>query len=173
MFLSNDAFFFFSFSRQGLIYIKKCAIKDGPCNLILDQGFNPRFLPTVPILMDKKKLAVIHIVKKELSLSDGEYRNILERITGVRSAKDLTDNQFHKLMRYFVRTRHYRVTNKGITLRQKYYLRQLKERLQWDDAHFQNYIHKYFHNRELETYTRHDASNLIVALNAILKGHGT
>jgi hypothetical protein len=72
--------------------------------------------PTVPILMDKKKLAVIHIVKKELSLSDGEYRNILERITGVRSAKDLTDNRFHKLMRYFVRTRHYRVTNKGITL---------------------------------------------------------
>ncbi len=84
--------------------------------------------------MDKKKLAVIHIVKKELSLSDGEYRNILERITGVRSAKDLTDNRFHKLMRYFVRTRHYRVTNKGITLRQKYYLRQLKESLQWDDA---------------------------------------
>jgi len=64
--------------------------------------------------MDKKKLAVIHIVKKELSLSDGEYRNILERITGVRSAKDLTDNQFHKLMRYFVRTRHYRVTNRII-----------------------------------------------------------
>ena len=119
--------------------------------------------------MDKKKLAVIHIVKKELSLSDGEYRNILERITGVRSAKDLTDNQFHKLMRYFVRTRHFRVTNNGITLRQEYYLRQLKERLQWDDAHFQNFMHKYFHNRELKTYTRHDASNLIVALKAILK----
>ncbi len=123
--------------------------------------------------MDKKKLAVIHIVKKELSLSDGEYRNILERITGVRSAKDLTDNQFHKLMHYFVRTRHYRVTNKGITLRQKYYLRQLKERLQWDDSHLQNYIHKYFHNRELKTYTKHDASNLIVALKTILKSHGT
>jgi len=75
-------------------------------------------------------------------------------------------------MRYFVRTRHYRVANKGITLRQKYYLRQLKERLQWDDYHFQNYIHKYFHNRELNTYTKHDASNLIVALKKILKMHG-
>lgn len=124
---------------------------------------------TFNFVMDKKKLAVIHIVKKELSMSDDEYRNILERITGVRSAKDLTDNQFHKLMRYFVRTRHFRVTNKGITLRQEYYLRQLKERLQWDDAHFQNFMHKYFHNRELKTYTRHDASNLIVALKAILK----
>ena len=54
--------------------------------------------------MDNKKLAVIHIVKKELSLSDEEYRNILERVAGVRSSKDLTDSQFHKLMRYFVRT---------------------------------------------------------------------
>jgi len=123
--------------------------------------------------MDKKKLAVIHIVKRELSLSDGEYRNILERVAGVRSAKDLTDDQFHKLMRYFVKTRHYRVTNTSITLRQKYYIRQLQEKLRWDDAHFQNYMHKYFHNREIETYTKHDASNLIVALKAILKIHGT
>jgi len=122
--------------------------------------------------MDKKKLAVIHIVKRELSLSDDEYRNILERVAGVRSAKNLTDDQFHKLMRYFVRTRHYRVTSKGITLRQIYYLRQLKERLQWDDSHFRNYIQKYFHNRDLNTYSKHDASNLIVALKSILKIHG-
>ncbi len=121
--------------------------------------------------MDKKKLAVIHIVKRELSLSDDEYRNILERVTGVRSAKDLTDNQFHKLMRYFVKTRHYQVSNKGITMRQKYYLQQLKERLRWDDAHFLNYIHKYFQNRDLNTYSKHEASNLIVALKAILKSH--
>ncbi len=136
-------------------------------------SITPCFLITIPGFMDKKKLAVIHIVKRELSLSDDEYRNILERVAGVRSAKDMTDDKFHKLMRYFVRTRHYRVTSKGITLRQIYYLRQLKERLQWDDSHFRNYIHKYFHNRDLSTYTKHDASNLIVALKSILKIHGT
>ncbi len=121
--------------------------------------------------MDNKKLAVIHIVKRELSLSDEEYRNILERVAGVRSSRDLTDSQFHKLMRYFVRTLHYRVTGKGITLRQKYYINQLKKDLGWDDSHFQNYINKYFHNRDLETYSKHDASNLIVTLNAILSSH--
>jgi hypothetical protein len=136
-------------------------------------SITPCFLIIIPGFMDKKKLAVIHIVKRELSLSDDEYRNILERVAGVRSAKDMTDDKFHKLMRYFVRTRHYRVTSKGITLRQIYYLRQLKERLQWDDSHFRNYIHKYFHNRDLSTYTKHDASNLIVALKSILKIHGT
>ena len=121
--------------------------------------------------MDKKKLAVIHIVKKELSLSDEEYRNILEQVTGFRSSKDLTDSQFHKLMRYFVRTRHYRTTSKGITIRQKYFLRQLKNQLKWDDDHFGNYMHKYFHHQELESFTKHDASNLIVALKAILNSH--
>ena len=121
--------------------------------------------------MDNKKLAVIHIVKRELSLNDEEYRNILERVAGVRSSRDLTDSQFHKLMRYFVRTRHYRVTGKGMTLRQKYYINRLKKDLGWDDSHFQNYIKKYFHNHNLDTYSRHDASNLIVALNIILQSH--
>ena len=121
--------------------------------------------------MDRKKLAVVHIVKKELSLSDEEYRNILERVAGVRSSRDLTDSQFHKLMRYFVRTLHYRVTSKGITLRQKYYIKQLKKDLGWDDSHFQNYINKYFHNRNLDAYSKHDASNLIVALITILSRH--
>ncbi len=121
--------------------------------------------------MDNKKLAVIHIIKRELSLRDDEYRNILERVVGVRSSRDLTDSQFHKLMRYFVRTRHYRVTGKGMTLRQKYYINRLKKDLDWDDSHFQNYINKYFHNRNLDTYSKHDASNLIVALNTILSRH--
>jgi len=121
--------------------------------------------------MDRKKLAVVHIVKKELSLSDEEYRNILERVAGVRSSRDLTDSQFHKLMRYFVRTLHYRVTSKGITLRQRYYIKQLKKDLGWDDSHFRNYINKYFRNRNLETYSKHDASNLIVALITILGSH--
>ena len=121
--------------------------------------------------MDNKKLAVIHIVKRELSLRDDEYRNILERVVGVRSSRDLTDSQFHKLIRYFVRTRHYRATDKGMTLRQKYYINRLKKDLDWDDSHFQNYIKKYFHNRDLDTYSKHDASNLIVALNTILSRH--
>jgi hypothetical protein len=121
--------------------------------------------------IDKKKLAVIHIIKKEKSLNDEEYRGILKRVAGVHSSRNLTDSQFQKLMRYFVRTKHYRATAKGITLRQKYYIKQLKNDLGWDDSHFLNYINKYFHNRDLETYSKREASNLIVALNTILCSH--
>jgi len=33
-------------------------------------------------VLDKKKLAVIHIVKRELGFSDQEYRNFLEKSCG-------------------------------------------------------------------------------------------
>ncbi|HSR36535.1 MAG TPA: phage protein GemA/Gp16 family protein, partial [Desulfurivibrionaceae bacterium] len=63
-------------------------------------------------MLDQKKLAVIHIVKKELGLSDQEYRDSLEKITGVRSAKELDEAGFRILMRHFAKSRHYRVNAK-------------------------------------------------------------
>ena len=59
--------------------------------------------------MDEKKLAVVNVVKKELNLSGKEYRQILHKAAGVKSAKELNEEKFRKLMRYFVRTKHYRV----------------------------------------------------------------
>jgi len=46
--------------------------------------------------MDRKKLAIVHIVKKELNLSDEEYRSILQQAAGVSSARDLDDEKFRK-----------------------------------------------------------------------------
>ena len=41
----------------------------------------------------KSLLAVIHVKKKSLSLDDDTYRDLLERITGVRSAGEMTEQQ--------------------------------------------------------------------------------
>lgn len=38
-------------------------------------------------------LAVIHVKKKSLSLDDDTYRDLLERVTGVRSAGEMTEQQ--------------------------------------------------------------------------------
>ncbi|MEH0069178.1 phage protein GemA/Gp16 family protein [Pannonibacter sp. Pt2-lr] len=38
-------------------------------------------------------LAVIHVKKKGLGLDDDTYRDLLARITGVRSAGDMTEQQ--------------------------------------------------------------------------------
>ena len=38
-------------------------------------------------------LASIHCAKRDLGLDDDTYRDVLERVAGARSAKDLTDEQ--------------------------------------------------------------------------------
>lgn len=119
--------------------------------------------------MDRNKLAVIHIVKKELGLSDEEYRDILEKHAGVRSAKDLDDKGFRRLMHYFVRSRHYRSSRENITLRQKMYIRHLVSEAGWDENHFVNFMKKYYKKASLEYLSKKDASKLIESLKNIIK----
>lgn len=119
--------------------------------------------------MDRKKLAVIHIVKKELGLSDKEYRDILEKHAGVRSAKDLDDQGFRKLMHYFVRSRHYRSSRDTITLRQKMYIKHLVSETGWHQEHFVNFLKKYYKKSNLENFSKKEASKLIESLKNIIK----
>jgi hypothetical protein len=120
-------------------------------------------------MIDQKKLALIHIVKQELHLSDPEYRSILRAAAHVESSKDLTDTSFRALMDYFVRTKHYRRDRYSITLKQKLYIQDLFKKLAWSDDHAKNYLKKYFHKSALEWFSKKDASALIVALKHILE----
>jgi phage gp16-like protein len=50
----------------------------------------------------RKALAKIHIAKKELGLSDDDYRDaIRSTVPGRNSAADLTDHQLHQLLNRF------------------------------------------------------------------------
>ena len=119
--------------------------------------------------MDRKRLAVIHIVKKELGLSDDEYRDILEKHAGVRSAKDLDEQGFRRLMHYFVRSRHYRTGRDDVTLRQKMFIRNLVAEAGWDENHFVNFMKKYYKKPTLDSFTRKEASKLIESLKNIIR----
>jgi len=46
-----------------------------------------------------KLLAVVHVGKKELGLDDDTYRDMLEHVTGKRSAKDLKIDELNKVIR--------------------------------------------------------------------------
>jgi len=125
------------------------------------------------VTLDKRKLAVIHIVKKELGLSDLEYRDRLEEITGVRSSKYLDERGFRKLMNYFARSKYYRINRDGLTFRQKMYIRGLKEQLHWDEPHFVNFLNKYYKKSDVQALTRKEASKVIESLKNILKHEGS
>lgn len=119
-------------------------------------------------LLDHKKLAVIHIVKRELDLSDQEYRDMLEKAAGVRSARDLDEAGFRQLMRFFARSRHYQSTADGLTLRQKLFIKHLVEELGWDDGHLRNFVRKYYQKDTVAALTKKEASKVIVGLQHIL-----
>ena len=117
--------------------------------------------------LDRKKLALIHIVKKELRLDDAEYRAILGRVAGVGSARDLDEAGFRKLMRFFVRSDFYRANAQGMTLKQKLFVKALAREMGWDRAHLRNFIRKYYQREGLDALDRKEASKLIESLKAI------
>jgi phage gp16-like protein len=119
-------------------------------------------------MLDRAKLAVIHITVKELGLSDREYRDTLAKVTGVRSSRDLDEAGFRKLMRYFARSKDYRVSVDGMTFRQKLYIRHLVEDLGWDPAHFVNFLKKYYHTDSVEKMSKREAGKLIESLKHII-----
>jgi len=117
--------------------------------------------------MDNKKLALIHIIKKELNLTDEEYRAILQEAAGVSSAKDLDGQKFRKLMNYFVRSRYYRVNSFGLTMKQKLYIKYLTDSLGWDEPHVKNFLHKYYHKSSLDFLTKKEGIHVIESLKKI------
>lgn len=55
--------------------------------------------------IDKKRtlIAKIHIAKKDLGLDDGSYRDVLERVTGKNSSKNMTVNELEAVINEFKR----------------------------------------------------------------------
>jgi hypothetical protein len=120
-------------------------------------------------VLDKKKLAVIHIVKKELNLSDTEYRRILKETCGVQTAKELDEVGFRKLLNYFVRSKYYQVNPQGLTLKQKLYIQYLAKDLGWDKLHLYNFMRKYYGKSNILDFSKEEAIKLIEALKNIKK----
>lgn len=118
-------------------------------------------------VIDHKKLALIHIVKRELNLSEQEYRDILHRAAGVQSARELTEETFRKLMRFFVRSGHYRLNRRGLTIKQKLYIGYLASQLHWEQSHLDNFIAKYYHQRGIDALSRKEAIKVIESLKNI------
>lgn len=117
----------------------------------------------------RKKLALIHIVKKELNLGDKQYRNILKDAAGVESAKDLDQKGFKKLMNYFLRSRHWQPKPHGITTGQKIFIKILIQNLEWDEGHFYNFLCKYYHKDSIDNLTKKEAIKLIESLKNVQK----
>ena len=118
-------------------------------------------------MIDQNKLALTHIVKKELQLSNEEYRHILFQVAGVHSAKELDEKKFSQLMNYFIRRHYYRFHCRGMTFKQRFFIKSLAKQLEWTEEHLENFIRKYYHQDGLTQLSRKDASKIIEGLKHI------
>ena len=59
-----------------------------------------RQIPDSPALR-RRQLAAIHVAKKKLGLDDDTYRDALEQLTGLRSAKNMSVAQRRRVLDYF------------------------------------------------------------------------
>jgi len=117
--------------------------------------------------VDRRKLAQIHIFKKELNLSDAQYRNLMQRTVHVRSAKDLNDRQYYLFVSYLKRFICNHMRNSLLSEKQKKYIMSLVQKLQWTDEHLENFLRKYYHKTSLEQLTKREASKVIESLKNI------
>ncbi len=51
----------------------------------------------------KGLIAKIHVAKKQLALTDENYRDVLRRITGIESSADMSERQLESVVREFAR----------------------------------------------------------------------
>ena len=113
-------------------------------------------------MLSKGKIAIIHIYKNILGLSDVEYRNNYLGLFGVDSSKHLLDSQFKKLKDIFETNIKYRNL---MSVNQYFAIMRLKKKIKDFDTFCVKNIKKNF--KLLNEITKRDASILIYILNKI------
>lgn len=128
-------------------------------------------------MIDKSKIALIHVAKKQLALDDEEYRIILHSVCGVESAKEIARlEDFKALMRAFQKLgfknaeikeramRFRRANASPDQLRMIEATWKLVTRNPDDPQALENFLKNRFHVPSLAMLSRRKASDVIEAL---------
>jgi hypothetical protein len=118
--------------------------------------------------MDRRKLARVHILKKELGLADSEYRDLLRRVGGVDTSKDLDAFGYQNVIQRMEAERRRREEANRLTEKQLRYIHRLERQLGWGDEHLENFLSRYYHKRT-DQLTRTEGSHAIESLKHVLK----
>ena len=135
----------------------------------------------------RKKKALVHIAKEDLSLDEESYRQILKGVAGVESATRLTEEGFESVMKRFQEMGFkgllpypYHPVPKGrlipsgspqglesITSNQQDFISYLLKRLIWDEEHYHAFCQRII--KRPDPLTKRDGQKIIIALMAILR----
>lgn len=131
-----------------------------------------------PVVRDRRKtdLAKIHLLKKDAGLDDDAYRDMLERLTGKRSAGKLTGPDRNKVILYLVRqTGNKYYPGRPNNIAKSPQLRKIEALLAeakrpWQYAHAM--AEKMYNKKRLEWCDGDELGGIITALMRDAKRHG-
>jgi hypothetical protein len=131
-------------------------------------------------MIDRGKIALLHVAKSRAGFDDETYRDFLEAHAGVRSSKDLTSGSFDAVMRAFEKKTGFVSTAKRqnrarrvhqpaalITPEQQAMIRELYAQLGWNEQSRQSGFSKRCCGKSFPQ-TRGDGIKVIEAQKAIL-----
>lgn len=124
--------------------------------------------PAWRFVMDRRKLARVHILKKELGLADSEYRDFLRRFGGVDTSKSLDAPGYRSVVRRMEEELRRRETANRVTDKQLRYIHRLEQQLRWGHDHLENFLSRYYHKHSAEL-TRLEGSHAIESLKHVLE----
>ncbi|HOV15291.1 MAG TPA: hypothetical protein PK771_13480 [Spirochaetota bacterium] len=113
-------------------------------------------------MLAKSKIAIIHIYKNILGLSDGEYRKNYLGLFGVDTSKHLSDSQFKGLKDIFETNIRYRNL---MSINQYFAIMRLKNKVKDFDTFCSKNLKKDV--THINNITREEASKLIYILQKI------
>jgi len=114
-------------------------------------------------MLTRNKIALIHVAKTELGLSDQAYRAILESNFKIRSSKDLSNFQFEKLMKIFKKLG-FRQQEK-ITAKQVFKIEEYVKKLDWNEKRLHGFIKRQIGvGKNVDKLKKQEASKLITGL---------
>jgi len=120
-----------------------------------------------------QQLALIHVAKAQLGLSEDEYREILKAHGGAESAKFLDDLGVDRVLKFFYQLGFKRAKSKRRDLRilasdgQKKMIHCLMEDLGWDRQRLSGFVDRVTAKDYPEELTKQEASKVIEGLKAM------
>ncbi|MEX2617278.1 MAG: regulatory protein GemA [Alphaproteobacteria bacterium] len=131
--------------------------------------------------LSRKQTALVHIAKKQLALTEDEYRGVLAKTAGVESCSELDGYGFEAVMQYFAALgfksgftesffghRPGRASPSQVGLIRKLWTEYTDGK--GDDASLGKWLDRTFHISALRFLTAQDAPKAITALKAMKKG---
>ncbi len=122
-------------------------------------------------MLSQKQLALIHIARNQIDISEEEYRDLLKNNFRVESSKNLTPFQFKKLMEVFENKLGFVKITGELSEAQYKKIRKMCNLLKWNRERINGFVKRQLgESKAIETINKAEANKVIEGLKGVSYG---